>query len=37
MRLLTVLLFFALTACAPADYIYQRGCNPPFGGVYKCK
>lgn len=32
--LLAIGLVFLLAGCA--DYVYQRGCNPPLGGLYKC-
>ena len=30
-------LFLMLALARCADYTYNRGCEPPFGGLYKCK
>lgn len=38
MRLIAIGGFISmLTLGACADYVYQRGCNPPLGSVFKCK
>ena len=35
MKIILVVMLFTLVGCA--DYMYQRGCNPPLGGMFKCK